>query len=297
MIMRKFLILFSCIFCWKMTLAQLPNTNIYLYQMDQLGDSSFAFYNPQFLTNFNSEGYNNQPAFISSDEIYFSMGSTSEASQTDIISLNLKTKIKTQVTLSTDREYSPTPLLEPYYFSCVRQEADGKNTQRLWFFPLDRSSAGKPILPLQTNVGYHCWLMDGLVALFIVGEPHQLAIANTLDRSVITLTSNIGRCLQRLSNGNLAYIHKSSETKWTIKELDVKTMKSTTIVTTIAGSEDFVVLPNNTFLMAKGSKLYKYKKGWDTDWLEIANFNKHNLNNITRMAISSNGKIALVNVE
>lgn len=295
--MRKTLIFFSCIFCWNLVFAQLPNTNIYLYQMEQQGDSTFAFYNPQFLTNFNADGYNNQPAFISSNEIYFSMGSSSETSQTDIISLNLKTKIKTQVTLSEDREYSPTPLLEPYYFSCVRQEADGKNTQRLWFFPLDRSSAGKPILPLQTNVGYHCWLMDGLVALFIVGDPHQLAIANTLDRSVLTLTSNIGRCLQRLPNGNLAYIQKSSDAKWTIKELDVKTMKSTTIVTTIAESEDFVVLPNNTFLMAKGSKLYKYKKGWDTNWLEIANFEKHNLNNITRMAINSSGKIALVNVE
>ncbi len=295
--MRETLTLLTCIFCWNIVSAQLPNTNIYLFQMEQQGDSSFLFKKPQFLTAFNSRGYNNQPSFISNDEIYFSMGSTSESSQTDIVSLNLRTLVKTMVTQSEDREYSPSPLMEPYYFSCVRQEADGKNTQRLWFFPIDRSSAGKPLLPVQTNVGYHCWLKDAMVALFIVGEPNKLAIANTLDKTVVTLTSNIGRCMQRLPNGNLAFIHKADESNWKIKELDVNTMRSTTIVAALPQSEDFVVLPNNTFLMAKGSKLFKYKKGWDTQWLEIANFEKHNLKNITRMAISKNGKIALVDVK
>lgn len=295
--MRETLILLTCIFCWNIASAQLPNTNIYLFQIEQQGDSSFLFKNPQYLTAFNSKGYNNQPSFISNDEIYFSMGSTSESSQTDIVSLNLRSQVKTKVTQSEDREYSPTPLLEPYYFSCVRQEADGKNTQRLWFFPVDRSSQGKPLLPVQTNVGYHCWLKDEMVALFIVGDPHKLAIANTLDKTVVTLTSNIGRCLQRLPNGNLAFIHKTTETNWTIKELDVNTMRSKTIVSAVPQSEDFVVLPNNTFLMASGSKLFKYKIGWDTQWLEVADFEKHNLKNITRMAISPNGKIALVDMK
>jgi len=295
--MRKILTLLTCVYCWNLASAQLPNTNIYLFQMEQQGDSSFLFKNPQFLTGFNSGGYNNQPAFISNDEIYFSMGFTSEESQTDIVSLNLRNQVKTRITQSEDREYSPTLLLEPYYFSCVRQEADGENTQRLWFFPIDRSSKGKPLLPAQTNVGYHCWLKDEMVALFIVGEPHKLAIANMLDKSVVTLTSNIGRCLQRLPNGNLAFIHKATEANWTIKELDVNTMRSKTIVSTVPQSEDFVVLSDNTFLMAKGSKLFKYKKGWDTKWLEVADFEKHNLNNITRMAISQNGKIALVDMK
>ena len=109
--MRKILILLTCVCCWNLASAQLPNTNIYLFQMEQQGDSSFLFKNPQFITGFNSTGYNNQPAFISNDEIYFSMGSTSEESQTDIISLNLKTQVKTQVTKSEDREYSPTILV------------------------------------------------------------------------------------------------------------------------------------------------------------------------------------------
>lgn len=295
--MRKTLLLLTCIFCYKIALAQLPNTNIYLFDMERKGDSLFVFKNPQLLTGFNSDGYNNQPAFISNDEIYFSSGTTSEDNSTNIISLDLTRKVKTQVTLSDDREYSPTPLLEPYYFSAVRQEADGKNTQRLWVFPTDRSSQGQPILPNTTGVGYHCWVSRNLVALFIVGDPHKLAIADTNDKSVKTLTSNIGRCMQKLPNGNLAYIHKATETNWILKELDINTLRSSTIVSTIPQSEDFVVLPDYTFLMASGSEIFKYKKGWDTAWLKVGEFSRLGLRGINRMAISKDGKIALVNLQ
>ena len=295
--MKKTLILFVCIFCWKIADAQIPNTHIYLFKMEQFRDSVFQFKNPQLLTAFNEKGYNNQPAFFSNDEIYFSMGEASGTTPTNIASLNLENRVKTEVTLSADREYSPTPMLEPYYFSCVRQEADGKNTQRLWVFPIDRSSKGQPILPNTTGVGYHCWLGKETVALFIVGDPVTLAIADTRDKTVKTITSNIGRCLRKMENGNLAYIHKASESKWTIKELDVKTLRSSTIVSTVPQSEDFVILPNNTFLMASGSKLYKYKKGWDTAWLEVGDFSKLGLKNITRMAVSNDGKLALVDVK
>lgn len=295
--MRKTFLLLTCLFCWKILTAQLPNTNIYLFKMEQLGDSLFLFKNPQLLTGFNSDGYNNQPAFVSNNEIYFSMGKTDVTGQTDIISLDLANKVKTQVTLSADREYSPTPMIEPFYFSCVRQEADGKNTQRLWFFPMDRSSKGRPVLPIQTDVGYHCWLKNELVALFVVGEPHKLALANTKDQSVKFLESNIGRCFQRMSNGNLAFIDKGDPTSWKIKELDLNTLRSATVVATLPQSEDFVILPDNTFIMAKGSQLFKYKKGWDTGWLKIGDFENLGLRGITRMALSSDGKIALVNMK
>ena len=295
--MKKTFILLALVFCWKTADAQIPNTHIYLFKMEQFGDSLFQFNNPQLLTAFNEKGYNNQPAFFSNDEIYFSMGDASGTIPTNIVSLNLRTKVKTEITLSADREYSPTPLIEPYYFSCVRQEADGKDTQRLWVFPIDRSSKGQPILPKTTGVGYHCWLGNEIVALFIVGDPVKLAIANTKDKTVQTITSNIGRCLQRMENGNLAYIHKTSESNWTIKELDLETMRSTTIVSTVPQSEDFVILPKNTFVMASGSKLYKYQKGWDIGWLEIGDFSKLGLKNITRMAVSNDGKIALVDVK
>jgi len=282
--------------CWISSNAQLPNTNVYLLKMEQVDDSLFNFTNPQFLTGFNSRGYNNQPHFISNNELYISVEDVRDKSQTDIISLDLKNKVKTLVTNSEDREYSPTVLPEQYYFSCVRQENDGFDTQRLWVFPIDRSTNGKVILANQDKIGYHCWLTNETVALFIVGPPHYLALANTKDETVMKLTSNIGRSLQKLPNGNLAYLHKATETNWTIKELDVSSLRSKTIVAARPKSEDFVVLKNGTIIMSQGHRLFKYQIKKDTRWLEIADFSKLGLNNIKRIAVSPDGNnIALVN--
>ena len=280
----------------KLSMAQLPNTNIYLFKFEQVNDSLFNFQKPQFLTHFNSRGYNNQPHFVSNNEVYISVEDVRDKSQTDIISLNLDTKVRTLVTNSEDREYSPTLLPEKYYFSCVRQENDGLETQRLWVFPIDRSTNGKVILKNQDKIGYHCWLTNETVALFIVGPPHYLALANTSDDTVMKLTSNIGRSLQKLPNGNLAFLHKPTETNWTIKELDVNTLRSKTIVGARAGSEDFIVLKDGSILMSQGSKIYKYKIRRDTRWLEVADFSKLGIDNIKRMAISPDERnITIVN--
>ena len=282
--------------CWNITYAQLPNTNIYHFKMEQVNDSLFNFKDPQFLTNFNPKGYNNQPHFVSNNELYISVEDIRDTSRTNIISLDLKNNVKTLVTNSEDREYSPTLLPEKYYFSCVRQEDDGFETQRLWVFPIDRSTDGKVILKDQEKIGYHCWLTNEMVALFIVGTPHYLAIASTTDNTVMKLSSNIGRSLQKLPNGNLAFIHKATETNWTIKELDVSTLRSKTIVSTRPNSEDFVVLKNGTILMSQGHRIFKYQLGRDTKWLEIGDFSKLGINNINRMAVSPDGNnIALVN--
>ena len=292
-------ILFFSVFLmlsWQISNAQLPNTNIYLFNFEQVDDSLFNFKNPQFLTGFNSKGYNNQPHFVSNNDLYISVEDVRDTSRTNIISLDIKNKVKTYVTDSEDREYSPTLLPEKYYFSCVRQENDGFETQRLWVFPTDRSTNGKVILENQENIGYHCWLTNETAALFIVGPPHYLALANTTDGIVMKLTSNIGRSLQKLPNGNLAYLHKATATNWTIKELDISTLRSKTIVSARPNSEDFIVLKNGTILMSEGHRIFKYRIGYDTRWLEIGDFSKLSLNNIKRMAISPDGNnIALVN--
>lgn len=294
--MRAIYFTVFALLCWNISNAQLPNTNVYLFKMEQVNDSLFNFKNPQLLTGFNPNGYNNQPHFISNNELYISVEDIRDKSQTDIISLNLNTQVKTLVTQSEDREYSPALLPEKYYFSCIRQENDGFDTQRLWVFPIDRSTDGRVILKNQDKIGYHCWLTNETVALFIVGPPHYLALANTEDETVMKLTSNIGRSLQKLPNGNLAFLHKATETNWTIKELNLETLRTKTIVAARPESEDFIVLKNGTILMSQGQKIFKYRIGKDTRWLEIGDFSKLGLNNIKRMAVSPDGNnIAIVN--
>jgi hypothetical protein len=66
------------------------------------------------------------------------------------------------------------------------------------------------------------------------------------------------------------------------------------VVKTVAGSEDFVLLENNTLLMGKGSQVFKLKIGQDTRWQEVADLRYYGIRNIDRLAVSSGNKLALV---
>lgn len=274
--------------------AQLPNTNIYLFEKKQLTDSIFLFSKPQFLTAFNLYGYNNQPHFINQDELYITAQFPNDSTQTDIYSLNLTGNKLTRVTATADSEYSPTLMPNRTHFSCVRVENDGDNTQRLWQFPVDRSSNGEPVFPLIKDVGYHHWINENLCALFIVDDPHYLIITDKSDQSTRQITSKIGRCFQELPNGNLAMVQKLSDKTWQLRELNLSTYKTTLIVNTLEGSEDFVCFPDGTFMMAQGSKLFKFNQQIDKYWVEVADFSFYGIRKITRLAVGGNNKIALV---
>lgn len=294
--MYQKLLLFCC--CWYFSINTLsaqapPNTNIYLFQIEQLTDSLIQVNNPQLLTNFNAQGYNNQPRFFSDDELYFTSQQPAQQ-QPDIYAFNLRRNTKTQITNTPEGEYSPTLTPDASYFSAVRVEADDAGTQRLWEFPTDRNNNGKPVFKYVKGVGYHYWLNNYQVAMFIVGEPNTMVVGDTRTDKTLQIATNIGRCFQDLPNGNMAYVHKENDYTYYIKSFNPYSRKSKTIVKTLPGSEDFAVLPEGTIIMGKGSKLYKYHPAYDTDWLEISDLRYYNIRKISRLAVSDDFKLALV---
>lgn len=292
---KKILLPLNCLLFSAITLcAQAPpNTNIYLFQLYQLTDSLIEVKEPRYLTHFNAEGYNNQPEFINDNQLFFTTQRPNEK-QPDIYALDLKKGIKTQITATTEGEYSPTLMPDYKSFSAVRVEADAAGTQRLWEFPINRNSNGKPVFKYLKGVGYHHWLNDYQVAMFIVGEPHTMVVGDTRNDKTIKIEDNIGRCFQKLPNGNMAYVHKASPDAFYINSFNPYSRKSQRIIQTKAGSEDFAVLGEGTIIMGKGSKLYKYHPAYDTDWLEIADLRYYNIRNISRLAVSEDNKLAIV---
>ena len=293
--MIKYLLLFTCFGISTLTAsAQVAKSQVYLFNLQQRTDSLFEFTQPRLLTAFNKQGYNNQPSFFTNDELYVTV-LTPDQLRPDIYMLNLRTMSRGRVTQTDEGEYSPTPMPDQRFFSSVRTEGVDFKTQRLWQFPMDRSASGKPVFKYIENVGYHCWLDDYRAALFLVGEPNQLAIADIRTDQTINLVTRIGRCMQKLPNGNLAYVHKITDQTWYLKELNVGTNRSEIVIATLPGSEDFVILPDGTFLMGSGSKLYKYNPYTDRNWVAIADLKGYLITNITRMALSRDFKLALVN--
>jgi dipeptidyl aminopeptidase/acylaminoacyl peptidase len=237
-------------------------------------------------------GYDNQPKFLpdSSGLLYTSIR---EDKQADIYRYDIEKGVTTRVTETAESEYSPTVTPDGKSISVIQVEAD--STQRLWKFPL---SGGKPILILEKikPVGYHVWVDEQRVVLFILGTPNTLQLVDVATEKTQNIASGVGRSLHRVPNEqNVSFVHKLAADQWIIKELDTKSQKTTAIIKMLSGSEDYAWTPRGELLMATGAKLFKFTPGRDRDWQEIADFSKQGLGAITRLAVSPKGdRVAFV---
>ena len=268
----------------------LPVTNVYTFKMQPTADGALQLSAPRFLTAFNARGYNNQPSFLSPNELLLTVGMAGR-SQTDIHLIDLKALTRTRLLATGESEYSPQAAADGETFYTVRVDAETPGLQRLWRFNRNLADKGTVVLPDAGRVGYYHWLDTDRVAYFDVGTPNTLVVANTTRNTTQRLTPDIGRCFQALPNGNLAYVHKVTPTRWVIKELDRQTLASTPLTETLAGSEDFLVLEDGSLLMAKGSKLFRYT---GDRWREASNLSKYRLRKITRLARNGQGLLVVV---
>jgi Tol biopolymer transport system component len=259
-------------------------------------DSLLTLTDPQFLTGFNKNGYNNQPCFVNNSELLMASASPNDR-QTDIYLLDLTAKSRLRMTHTAESEFSPKPTPDNLFFSVVRVETDEDRSQRLWQYPLDRKDAGKAVLKYLRGVGYYHWLDKFKVALFNVtsADLNYLSMADTRGEAIQNLSPSVGRCFQNSPNGRLVYVHKIADGNWVIKALDKNTLEVTEICKTISGAEDFVIMKDGAIIMGKGSRLYRYQPTKSKNWQEVAELKRLGVNNITRMAVSGDGKLAIVN--
>ena len=291
------IIFFAVTFLSLKAQSDLPNTNIYLFDIKQVTDSTYKFTNPKFLTMFNERGYNNQPSFFSKNELYITCQEP-YSDQTDLYLMDLAKKTKVKITETAESEFSPKRMPDYYSFSAIRQEPTGKDTLlRLWEFPIDRITNGKPVFKYLTNIGYYHWINGYQVAVFVVDDPNYLAIASTRTDELNPIATNVGRCFQQMSNGNLVYVQKDAYSQNALlmqKSTYRINAAPVQIAPMLSGSEDFVIMPDGTFLAGRGSKIYKLDPIVDDQWIEIVDLSFYNIRKITRLAISPDFKIAIV---
>ncbi len=294
--LNKFLLPAGLLLHLVSSAQRVPQTGILLFQCSKNSEGVWQAAAPQYLTAFNPKGYNNQPKFFTDNELWLTVQTPDDTAQTEIYALDLLLKKVNRVTATPlTAEYSPTPMPGGKRFSAVRVEEDGH--QRLWSFPLDRSDNGRPEFPLLLNVGYHCWLRDTMAAFFIVGEngaAHTLQVAGTRAQKPVRIATNIGRCLAHTADNKLAFVQKPTEQTWFIKTWDPVTNAQEIVIKTLAGCEDFALMPDGTYLMGEGARLYFFKPGRDADWRQMADLNKYGVKKISRLAAAKDGKLAVV---
>src|SRR5262249_151327 len=164
-----------------------------------------------------SPGYDNQPSFTpDGGAVYFT--SNRGASQTDIYRYDISSGATTRVTNTPEGEYSPTVMPDGAHISVIRVEQDG--TQRLWRFTLDDREP-EVVLDRVSPVGYHAWIDDHTRALFVLGQPATLQLADTRTGSAEEAARGIGRSLQRIPrSGTISYVDKDEDGSLMVRELD-----------------------------------------------------------------------------
>ena len=277
-----------------------PSTDIWLARLTASGIEQ-----PINITN--RPGYDNQPSFTPDGKgILFTRSNppSPEASarqgQTDVYLYDFTTRSSeaTRITETPESEYSPAVTPDGQGISVIRVEP-GPTTfpgqqgiQRLWRFTRDGKNPTLILRHVQP-VGYHAWAADGLLALYVLGKPNTLQIADSRTGKARIVTRNIGRSLHRIpGRDTISVLHIEGDVR-TIKELDLKTRTLQPIVRAVeSGEGDYAWTPDGAILMSNGKELLRWSGG---DWTQFADLTALGLAGASRLAVSPDGKwLALV---
>jgi hypothetical protein len=271
-------------FTWQ----DVPSTDIYTGDL-RLIDSSHEISNVTNLTRRN--GYDNQPSFSRGGRylLYISMRN----GQTDIYRHDFTNGTTQQVTSTAESEYSPAWTPDNSGFSAVVVEED--STQRLWYYSLD-GDAVRPLLDRVEPVGYYSWLDSTRVALFVLGEPPTLRVADVRTGLVRTVSDNPGRSLQAMpGSSKVAWLDKSDPDNWMIRMYDPDTRRTESMIPAVPETEDFAWTSYGSIIMARRSMVFEWDPMGTEGWTIIADLSKSGVRNITRLAVSPSGnRIAIV---
>ena len=282
--------------CSSVPQTPLPNTDVYVADIDIAAGS---VKNVRNITQ--RLGYDNQPSFSADDKSILFVSDRSGS--TAVYRYNLATSATLQITDTEESEFSPTPMNDGKSFSAVRvgkSRAEGEEyteSQQLWRYDFSGRSIA-PILGIR-RVGYHCWIDEGLLALFIVGNdekglPHRLIAADLASRQTIDLASNIGRSIKRAPDGRLSFVDKSDSTSWMISTIAQGDDKPTPLIAAPKGSEDFCWMPDGTLLALEGNTIVQRKAGSQRSFTRLITLSDLT-GTLARITASADGtKIAFV---
>lgn len=264
--------------------ATAPGTEIYVASLDTTGDS-LTVGAPRPVTT--ERGYDNQPAFLQDGAGLVWTAIRDE--QADVYR-SKESGVTTRLTNTPESEFSPTPRPDGR-MTLVRVEGDGR--QRLWTYQADGTPMA-PVLPEADSVGYHAWLDRGRVALFILGSPPMLRVADVTAGTDTVVADRIGRSLQPVpGRAAVSFVRVAPDSTTAIHLLDGASLDTRRLTATPGpGTGDFHAwTPDGRLLMATGSTLWGWQQGGD-GWQAVADLGALA---VSRLAVSPSGdRLALV---
>jgi WD40 repeat protein len=227
-------------------------------------------------------GYDNQPFFLP-DGQHFYYTSIHEDGQADIWRYDTASGESKQITHTPESEYSPTVPPDGNGISTVRVEKDG--SQKLWRYGAD-GTPGKAIVDDEKAVGYHAWIDEDTLALFIVADPPVLRMFDLRSKRTRDIARDVGRSIQAVpARPALAYIEKNADSSVWLKVLQWPAGVTSQLTQPLEGSEDFVLGNDGELYMAHEQSIYAWQHQAGK-WSVIADLSGKLPGAITRLAVS-----------
>lgn len=265
---------------------QPPGTDILLFDFS-FRNGALTLLNPVNITR--RTGYDNQPFFHPKQPVLY-YTSADENGRTDIIEYNFLSNTSRKLTVTPDREYSPTLTPDKKHISCIVQRDN--QAQDLVQYPLN---GGRPVILVNhLTVGYHAWTDRHTVALFVLGQPPTLHIFSLKHRTHDVVADSIGRSLHRIPRTRfISFVDKGSK-QWMIKKYDPRHHVVVPICPTLPDREDMAWL-DQFIVMSDGADLYFIHPGKGATWKKALLPEGTILRNVSRIAIHPRmSKIAVV---
>ena len=242
--------------------------------------------------------YDNQPSFLSNDELLYT--ALSDDGTTNIVSYSLASQERRVVIDVDESVYSATPIpgTNGGAISVIRDYGD--LVQQLWSFPVH---TGDPKLLLENvnPIGYHAWSGRERLLLFVLGDPPTLQLAEPGPKPGRVIATNPGRAIARrplAAGGELSFVHKTETEGWWLCLLDEKGTSFERFVEMPEGVEDYAWAPDGSVWFASGEGLGTYSRSGGRTTSSSGGplmLDGARLKGITRLAFSPDGsKLAVV---
>lgn len=278
-------------FCCPLLYFSQPNTEVFLFDLNTENDT---FQLSNFKNISNNIGYDNQPSFLNDSTILY-VGTRNN--QTDIVKYSISDNSKEWLSNTNGSEYSPIKIPLQNAISAIRLEENGE--QKLYRYDLLNEDVD--LLVDDVIVGYQLWMRRNiLISSTLQGDILNLTLTDFDSKTHTNIDTNVGRSLVKIPfhiplNVRLSYVPDrfgyidKKLSPWNIMSYDINNGQKEKIVELLPNVEDFTLI-DSKIVIAKGSQLFVFQKGKMLTWKKIANLDTFGITNITRLAVSPDGK-------
>jgi hypothetical protein len=283
---RQLSIFFSS--CSIFVSAQLPDTDVWLFTIEKSKTTGILSIESA-LNISNRPGYDNQPAFSADEKrIYYS--SVKEDKQADICYYDLKKKKVTQLTHTSESEYSPAPAPGGKLICCVAVETD--SAQRLHYIEEETGNYNNRLM--EDSVGYFHYLNSDTILYFKLTIPPSLRYKGLHNQTDKWLCDNPMRSIRAINRTNALFAVKDS-VQCTYYRYDFLLRRAEKYAVSGPENDSFSWHPVFGLIRPAGSKLFRFDAASQT-WKLIFDLAQYGVKKISRPEFDSQCRnLVLVN--